>query len=248
MTKEVEELERVIIRFAGDSGDGMQLTGSRFTDATAIVGNDLATLPNFPAEIRAPAGTPAGVSAFQIHFASRDILTPGDHPNVLVAMNPAALKANLAELPRGRDDHRQRGRVHQAQPGEGRLRGEPARGRLAERVPRPPDPDEHADHARGRGDRGRLHPRRRPGQEPVRARRRLVAVRAPHRRHQAVDREEVRPQPGRGPGQPGRLQRRLVVRRDHRAARRPVPRSAPPPTCRPAPIATSTAPRRCRWG
>jgi 2-oxoglutarate/2-oxoacid ferredoxin oxidoreductase subunit alpha len=101
MTKAVEELDRVIIRFAGDSGDGMQLTGSRFTDATALVGNDLATLPNFPAEIRAPAGTLAGVSAFQIHFASRDILTPGDHPNVLVAMNPAALKANTAELGRG---------------------------------------------------------------------------------------------------------------------------------------------------
>jgi 2-oxoglutarate ferredoxin oxidoreductase subunit alpha len=101
MTKEVEELDRVIIRFAGDSGDGMQLTGSRFTDATAMVGNDLATLPNFPAEIRAPAGTLAGVSAFQIHFASSDILTPGDHPNVLVAMNPAALKANSAELERG---------------------------------------------------------------------------------------------------------------------------------------------------
>jgi 2-oxoglutarate ferredoxin oxidoreductase subunit alpha len=101
MNKVVEELERVIIRFAGDSGDGMQLAGSRFTDATAVVGNDLATLPNFPAEIRAPAGTLAGVSAFQIHFASRDILTPGDHPNVLVAMNPAALKANMAELRRG---------------------------------------------------------------------------------------------------------------------------------------------------
>ncbi|HEX4433537.1 MAG TPA: 2-oxoacid:acceptor oxidoreductase subunit alpha, partial [Acidimicrobiales bacterium] len=101
MTKQVEELDRVIIRFAGDSGDGMQQTGSRFTDATAVVGNDLATLPSFPAEIRAPAGTTAGVSAFQIHFASRDILTPGDHPNVLVAMNPAALKANQAELPRG---------------------------------------------------------------------------------------------------------------------------------------------------
>jgi 2-oxoglutarate ferredoxin oxidoreductase subunit alpha len=100
MTKAVEELDRVIIRFAGDSGDGMQLTGSRFTDATAVVGNDLATLPNFPAEIRAPAGTLAGVSAFQIHFASSDILTPGDHPDVLVAMNPAALKANSAELGR----------------------------------------------------------------------------------------------------------------------------------------------------
>ncbi len=91
----------MVVRFAGDSGDGMQLAGSRFTDATAVLGNDLATLPNFPAEIRAPAGTLAGVSAFQIHFASRDILTPGDAPNVLVAMNPAALKANLSELERG---------------------------------------------------------------------------------------------------------------------------------------------------
>jgi 2-oxoglutarate ferredoxin oxidoreductase subunit alpha len=98
VTKTVEERERVVVRFAGDSGDGMQLAGTRFTDATAVLGNDLATLPNFPAEIRAPAGTLAGVSAFQIHFASRDILTPGDKPNVLVAMNPAALKANLAEL------------------------------------------------------------------------------------------------------------------------------------------------------
>ncbi len=101
MTKTVEDRERVVVRFAGDSGDGMQLAGTRFTDATAVLGNDLATLPNFPAEIRAPAGTLAGVSAFQIHFASRDILTPGDTPNVLVAMNPAALKANLGELEAG---------------------------------------------------------------------------------------------------------------------------------------------------
>jgi 2-oxoglutarate ferredoxin oxidoreductase subunit alpha len=100
MSKTIEEREQVIVRFAGDSGDGMQLAGTRFTDATAMVGNDLATLPNFPAEIRAPAGTLAGVSAFQIHFASRDILTPGDAPNVLVAMNPAALRANLSELDR----------------------------------------------------------------------------------------------------------------------------------------------------
>src|SRR3954454_16761412 len=92
--------EKVIVRFAGDSGDGMQLVGSRFTDATAVAGNDLATLPDLPAEIRAPAGTPGGVSAFQIHFASRDIQTHGDHPNVLVAMNPAALKVNLAAVAR----------------------------------------------------------------------------------------------------------------------------------------------------
>src|ERR1700748_2404366 len=101
MTKTVEERERVVVRFAGDSGDGMQLAGSRFTDATALIGNDLATLPDFPAEIRAPAGTVAGVSAFQIHFAARDILTPGDTPNVLVAMNPAALKAHLGLMRRG---------------------------------------------------------------------------------------------------------------------------------------------------
>jgi 2-oxoglutarate/2-oxoacid ferredoxin oxidoreductase subunit alpha len=99
--KTVEKIDRVVVRFAGDSGDGMQLTGSRFTDATAVVGNDLATLPDFPAEIRAPAGTPHGVSAFQIHFASRDILTPGDHPNVLVAMNPAALITQIGAVEKG---------------------------------------------------------------------------------------------------------------------------------------------------
>ncbi|MGH2530334.1 MAG: 2-oxoacid:acceptor oxidoreductase subunit alpha [Actinomycetota bacterium] len=101
MAKSIEEKDHVVIRFAGDSGDGMQLTGDRFTNATAVVGNDLATLPDFPAEIRAPAGTVHGVSAFQIQFASEDITTPGDHPNVLVAMNPAALKANLHLLEKG---------------------------------------------------------------------------------------------------------------------------------------------------
>ncbi|MFR9675351.1 2-oxoacid:acceptor oxidoreductase subunit alpha [Streptomyces sp. TR06-5] len=100
-TKEVRRLDRVIIRFAGDSGDGMQLTGDRFTSETASFGNDLSTLPNFPAEIRAPAGTLPGVSSFQLHFADHDILTPGDAPNVLVAMNPAALKANIDDVPRG---------------------------------------------------------------------------------------------------------------------------------------------------
>ncbi|QUX28684.1 2-oxoacid:acceptor oxidoreductase subunit alpha [Nocardiopsis akebiae] len=101
MAKQIEQLDRVIIRFAGDSGDGMQLTGDRFTQETASFGNDLSTLPNFPAEIRAPAGTLPGVSSFQLHFADHDIMTPGDAPDVLVAMNPAALKANLGDLPRG---------------------------------------------------------------------------------------------------------------------------------------------------
>ena len=100
-TKDVQKLDRVIIRFAGDSGDGMQLTGDRFTSETAALGNDLATLPDFPAEIRAPAGSLPGVSGFQLHFADHDILTPGDQPGVLVAMNPAALKANVEDVPKG---------------------------------------------------------------------------------------------------------------------------------------------------
>jgi 2-oxoglutarate ferredoxin oxidoreductase subunit alpha len=98
---EVRKLDRVVIRFAGDSGDGMQLTGDRFTSEAAAFGNDLATQPNFPAEIRAPQGTLPGVSSFQLHFADYDILTPGDRPDVLVAMNPAALKANIGDLPQG---------------------------------------------------------------------------------------------------------------------------------------------------
>jgi 2-oxoglutarate/2-oxoacid ferredoxin oxidoreductase subunit alpha len=100
-TKKIEQLEQVIIRFAGDSGDGMQLTGDRFTSETATLGNDLATFPDFPAEIRAPAGSLPGVSGFQVHFADHDILTAGDRPDVLVAMNPAALRTNLDDLPKG---------------------------------------------------------------------------------------------------------------------------------------------------
>ena len=93
--KPTEQLTSVAIRFAGDSGDGMQITGSKFTDETALFGNDLSTFPDFPAEIRAPAGTMAGVSGFQIHFSSFDIHTPADRPDVLVAFNPAALRANM---------------------------------------------------------------------------------------------------------------------------------------------------------
>jgi 2-oxoglutarate/2-oxoacid ferredoxin oxidoreductase subunit alpha len=100
-SKPVEQLSQVIVRFAGDSGDGMQLTGSQFTSETALLGNDISTLPDFPAEIRAPAGSLPGVSGFQLHFADHDILTPGDAPNVLVAMNPAALKTNINDLPKG---------------------------------------------------------------------------------------------------------------------------------------------------
>jgi 2-oxoglutarate ferredoxin oxidoreductase subunit alpha len=131
---ETEVLDQVIVRFAGDSGDGMQLTGDRFTTSRALLGNDLATFPDFPAEIRAPAGTLAGVSAFQVHISDHDILTPGDSPNVLVAMNPAALKANIDLPGQGRHGHRQQRRLRGAQPGQGRLRREPPDRRL----PRPP--------------------------------------------------------------------------------------------------------------
>jgi 2-oxoglutarate ferredoxin oxidoreductase subunit alpha len=101
VAKPVEQLSQVIVRFAGDSGDGMQLAGAQFTTETALLGNDLSTLPDFPAEIRAPAGSLPGVSGFQVHFADHDIVTPGDQPNVLVAMNPAALKTNIKDLPKG---------------------------------------------------------------------------------------------------------------------------------------------------
>ncbi|MEE8581379.1 MAG: 2-oxoacid:acceptor oxidoreductase family protein, partial [Myxococcota bacterium] len=101
MVKRVEEIERVAVRFAGDSGDGIQLAGTKFTESTALAGNDLSTFPDFPAEIRAPAGTLAGVSGYQIHFASEDIHTPADQPDVLVALNPAALRANVEDLRSG---------------------------------------------------------------------------------------------------------------------------------------------------
>ncbi len=100
-TQNIKEVDSVIIRIAGDSGDGMQLTGDQLTDTSAIMGNDIATLPDFPAEIRAPQGTLPGVSSFQIQFSKRDVYTAGDNPDVLVVMNPAALKVNIGDLQKG---------------------------------------------------------------------------------------------------------------------------------------------------
>ena len=117
---EPESLDEVVIRFAGDSGDGMQLTGDRFTDVSAVFGNDLATMPNYPAEIRAPAGTIAGVSSFQVHISDHDIVTPGDAPNVLVAMNPAALEGEPLRAAARVDDPGELRRVRRAQPHQGR--------------------------------------------------------------------------------------------------------------------------------
>ncbi|HHE65548.1 MAG TPA: 2-oxoacid:acceptor oxidoreductase subunit alpha, partial [Bacteroidetes bacterium] len=102
MSVEKQELEKVVIKFAGDSGDGMQLTGMQFTGTSALLGNDIATFPDYPAEIRAPQGTVAGVSGFQVHIGQTQVLTPGDHADVLVAMNAAALKANLNYVPVGK--------------------------------------------------------------------------------------------------------------------------------------------------
>ncbi|GAA3007553.1 hypothetical protein GCM10020229_19130 [Kitasatospora albolonga] len=121
--KPVRRLDRVIIRFAGDSGDGMQLTGDRFTSETASFGNDLSTLPDFPAEIRAPAGTLPGVSSFQLHFADHDILTPGRRAQRAGGDEPRRPEANLADTAARCRDHRQHRRVHQAGAGQGRLRG-----------------------------------------------------------------------------------------------------------------------------
>ena len=244
MAKNVEQLDQVVIRIAGDSGDGMQLTGDRFTQETAIFGNDLATFPNFPAEIRAPAGTLAGVSSFQLHFADHDILTPGDRPDVLVAMNPAALKANLGDLPKGAtlivDTH------DFTDPGAGprRLGEQPARGRHARRLQRArrrPDP---ADPRRARGHRA-LAQGRRPLEEHVRARAccRWMYSRPTEGTLNFV-RHEVRQQ--------ARHRRRPTSPRSRPAttSARPPRRSASPTRssrrrCRPAPTATS--PATWRW-
>ena len=121
-TRPAELLDRVVIRFAGDSGDGMQLTGDRFTTVSAAFGNDLSTLPDFPAEIRAPAGTVMGVSSFQVHISDHDITTPGDECDVLVAMNPAALRGRSRPPEARRHAHRQHRHLRRAQPGQGRVR------------------------------------------------------------------------------------------------------------------------------
>ena len=204
----------MIIRFAGDSGDGMQLTGDRFTSETAMLGNDLATFPDFPAEIRAPAGSLPGVSGFQVHFADHDILTAGDRPDVLVAMNPAALKANLRDVPKGAtiivdtdafNDRTLQKAGYPANPLEdGSLaRLPPARGRA------------HVDdRRRPQGDRGRHAPRGGALEELLRARPDVVALPPPDRRDDRLHLQEVREAAGDRRGEHARLPRRLELRRD----------------------------------
>ena len=216
----------MIIRFAGDSGDGMQLTGDRFTQESAAFGNDLVTLPNFPAEIRAPQGTLPGVSSFQVHFADHDILTAGDAPDVLVAMNPAALKANLGDLPKGAtiivDTHDFTARNltkagYDANPLDALGDAE----RPARRVRRAPGRPDRDDRRGGQGVRP-VPQGRRPGEEHVRARPAVVDVRPPDRDHDRVPGEAVR-EGRRHPRRQHRgVQGRLELRRDHRDVRGPV--------------------------
>ena len=211
-TRGPEALDRVVIRFAGDSGDGMQLAGDRFTDVSAAFGNDLATLPNFPAEIRAPAGTIAGVSSFQVHISDHDILTPGDSPNVLVAMNPAALKANIKDMPPGatlllnEDAFEQRNldkAGYQANPIED---GSLSAYRIVQ-VPMTSITLESLE-------------------ELLRARPPVVDVHAPDRSHRRMDQRALRLEADGARRQPRRVQGRVSLRRDRRALRPPVGGSA----------------------
>ena len=245
--KQVQTLDRVVIRFAGDSGDGMQLTGDRFTADSAVFGNDISTLPNFPAEIRAPAGTLPGVSSFQLHFANYDIMTPGDRPDVLVAMNPAALKANIADLPRGgviiadTADFTKRNLAkvgYDANPLEDgsladyQLHALDLTGMTVEAVKEFGLSRKDASRAKNMFALGLLS---------------WLYHRPTEGTHQLPD-HQVRQQAGHPRRQRHRVQDRLRVRRDHRGLRRHATRS-PRPRCRPAATARSTAtwPWRTGW-
>ena len=228
--KQVHTLDRVVIRFAGDSGDGMQLTGDRFTADSAVFGNDISTLPNFPAEIRAPAGTLPGVSSFQLHFANYDIMTPGDRPGRAGRDEPGRPQGQHRRPAPRRRDHRRHRRLHQAQPGQGRLRGQPARGRLARRLPGARARPDRDDRRGGQGVRavpqGRL-----AGQEHVRARPAVLALPPADRGHDQLPRPPSSPtsRPSATPTSP---------------PSRPATRSARPPRCSPSP---TRSPRpRCR--
>ena len=210
---EATRLEQVVIRFAGDSGDGMQLTGDRFTHEAAAFGNDLATQPNFPAEIRAPQGTLPGVSSFQIQIADYDILTAGDRPDVLVAMNPAALKANVGDLPRGAliiansDEFTKRNLAK-----VGYAADPLSDGTLADfRVHRGGDDvaDPRCGGAVGGGEEGRA-----AGEEHVRARAALVDVQPPRRPDRGVPAGAVLGQAGRRGGERAGVQGGLSLRGD----------------------------------
>ena len=245
LVKSVVELDRVVIRLAGDSGDGMQLTGNRFTSETASFGNDLSTLPNFPAEIRAPTGTLPGVSSFQLHFADHDIMTPGDAPDVLVVMNPAALKANLADLPGGgllivdSDEFTPRNLAkvgYATNPLEdGSLEG----WQLVSVPLTSMTTDALKESGLGKKEAER-------SQEHVRARPAVLDVPPADRGHGPLPRAAVPPQARDRRGQHRRLPRRLQLRRDDRGLRGLLRDQAGPDGARAA-TATSPATRRSPW-
>ena len=198
-------LDRVVIRFAGDSGDGMQLVGDRFTELSAAFGNDLATLPNFPAEIRAPAGTIAGVSSFQVHISDHDIVTPGDTPNVLVAMNPAALKANLRDLTPGSTLLVNVDTFEQRNLDKAGYAANPLNDGSLANVPGLRGADD-VDHGRGDQAARREAARRRALEELLRARADLLDVHAPDRAARRLDQEALREPAAGARGEPRRVQ------------------------------------------
>ncbi len=216
-----EKLDEVVIRFAGDSGDGMQLTGTQFTNTSALLGNDLSTLPDFPAEIRAPAGTLAGVSAFQVRIADYDIHTPGDAPDVLVAMNPGGAQEGAAGPQAQRHHHRQHRRVQRPQLRPRQHRLQPAGGRQPLRLPGLPGGADHHDPPHARGDRPR-HQVDGPLQEHVRPRHVLLAVLPPAGQHRRLAEPAVRQEAPPRRGQRRGAQGGLELLRHHRAVPRPL--------------------------
>jgi 2-oxoglutarate/2-oxoacid ferredoxin oxidoreductase subunit alpha len=232
VTKQVQELDHVIIRFAGDSGDGMQLTGDRFTQETAVFGNDLSTFPNFPAEIRAPAGTLPGVSSFQLHFADHDILTPGDAPDVLVAMNPAALKANINDLPGGGDlivntDEFTKRNLTKVGYAVNPLED----GSLEQYALHPVPLTSLTVKALEDQDISRKDAERAKNMFALG----LLSLRTGHRGHAVLSRVEVRPQARDLQGERHRVHGRLELRRDDRGLRRPLRGQARRHPARPLP-------------
>ena len=227
-----EVVDRVIIRFAGDSGDGMQLTGDRFTTTSALYGNDLATLPDFPAEIRAPAGTLAGVSAFQVHISDHDITTPGDAPNVLVAMNPAALRSQIGRVAPGATIILNADAFDERNLTKAGYAAEPARRRQPRRLHGLRGADDLAHQGRGHAAGGQA-PRRRAVEELLRPRPDLVDVHPAGRADPRLD-----PAPVRGPAAGGRGQHGGVQGRATPSARRPSCSTTP----------TRSSRRRCRPG
>ncbi len=243
-------LDRVVVRFAGDSGDGMQLTGDRFTSVSALYGNDLSTLPEFPAEIRAPAGTVHGVSSFQVHISDHPITTPGDEPNVLVAMNPAALRADLGRLEVGgtlivnEDAFEERNLLKAGYHRADGTATQPARRRQPRHLPRHQGADDQP-HQGGDAAARRQTAGRRALEELLRPRPRLVDVHPSDRTDARLDRAPLRWQRARRRSQPGGVPRRLQLRRDHRGRRSPL-RGAPGPPARRASTRASRATRRSR--